>query len=1226
MLTRAPAGAGTESPSEPARVIDGRYEVVRELGRGGMGVVYQVFDRATQRDLALKQLLSADVVSTTGQRERSTVRFRREFHTVAGLSHPCVVTVYEYGIELDQPYYTMELLEGPTLSQLLRAPVTQCCRILRGVASALAFLHSRRLLHRDLKTRNVRCDASGRPKLLDFGILATMGVAGDVAGTPPCIPPEALWGLPLDARSDLFGLGALGYRLVTGKQAYPAKTLEELEEHWQRRPTLPSRMREDIPPALDDLLLALLSVEPEGRPSTAAEVIARLDVIGGLERAPELDVARGWLQSARLVGREQELETIRGTVEDASQGVGSMLVVHGPSGVGKTRLLREAGLHAQLSGATVLRGRGRGTRHAPYDLVRQLVRDMWRVCPNEAAASGGRHAPVLRRVIPELRRGRESQSSAVHAPPAEERLRLQESLLEWFLELAKRRPIIILVDDLECCDEGSATLLASLGHVAPRHALAVLGARRTETAAGTRRGWWTGVGESLRLSELDRAAVSELVRDWFGELPGAPELAEWIHRAAGGSPMHCSELARHLVEEGIVLYTDGIWRQVADPEDAQPPDRMTEAMDLRVEALSVVGRAMGQALALWRGPAPVELCAELLQTGELGLVFEALDELVYEEIIVGGDEGFELVHDGIRDALLRVLEPDRRRLIHEITAELIVDRWGQEGGDRQADLGWHLLRAGRRRDGAQLLERAGRRRYALRSFEDAVDLLEAALQVYLEDDEPGDEVRALELQSMLVRAGVIGDRAAVVRYAEVTIEAFARRSGLPLARRLARWTGRRIGLAAGLAWASVGWLLRGRAHRGPSPRNALATTVALTNYVATVYAMAFDVDRVMALRQGVDVVRGVRNSAAEAASAMLDGLVALSTGSWREAHQKLIAVDAAILASEPASMSEMDRRMFCGGARVLKLVIEAVEQDGAFEESLDTLTAMKMRFFSLGAQMSRVYFHRLRGEEEQARGVQRDADLSVVQLGNAWTFESLRAWVSAFAHGLTGDVVGLRRAADELERLDRAGLRLGPFVAAAQADLELLHDHPQPARESLAAALAELPPSQRLARLVLRASQVASLVALGCFREAIEAAERALEEAPAGTGPGAARVRVRCGLAVALARTDRFSQAHRELDALIVEVAEFDNPMLMGLVRETGAEIAAAGGDDQAQRRHAASAELLFASTGNPVLIARARRLVAALPESTLPEAGADEDDDGLESDTFETVDLRPLK
>ena len=422
-------------------------------------------------------------------------------------------------------------------------------------------------------------------------------------------------------------------------------------------------------------------------------MIARLDAIGGLEQAPELEVAQGWLQSARLVGRTSEIRRIRDAVEHATAGEGTMMVIEGPSGVGKTRLLREAGLHAQLAGATVLRGRGRGAGYGPYDLVRQLVRELLRVCPQDARSPGSERARVLARVVPEL-----SGSSALDPgeldpgeldpgeldpsmldhdhdhdhddldprvrEPAEERLRIQQELLEWFLVVADRRPLVLVIDDLERSDEGSAALLAGLAHLARDHALVILGARRTDVSDGLPLGVLREVGEHVRLGQLDRGSVGELVQDWFGDMPGSTTLAEWIHRAAGGSPLHCTELARHLSEQGVVIYAEGMWRLMADPSEVELPRGMADTMDLRVEMLSPMGRALGQALALWRGAAPVELCAELFPPEVLPAVFEALDELVYEEIIVGGDQGFDLSHDGVRDALLRSLEPQERVQIH----------------------------------------------------------------------------------------------------------------------------------------------------------------------------------------------------------------------------------------------------------------------------------------------------------------------------------------------------------------------------------------------------------------------------------------------------------------------------------------------------------------------------------------------------------------------------------
>src|SRR5262245_21903403 len=143
-------------------MIAGRFEVLRELGRGGMGAVYEVRDPASGERLALKRL----EVKHSSRDADAHQRFRREFTTLAHLAHPRVVAVHEYGEAGGRPFYTMELLDGQDLRELSGAPIEHACGLARDVAAALAFLHARRLLHRDLSPRNVRCTSNGRAKLI----------------------------------------------------------------------------------------------------------------------------------------------------------------------------------------------------------------------------------------------------------------------------------------------------------------------------------------------------------------------------------------------------------------------------------------------------------------------------------------------------------------------------------------------------------------------------------------------------------------------------------------------------------------------------------------------------------------------------------------------------------------------------------------------------------------------------------------------------------------------------------------------------------------------------------------------------------------------------------------------------------------------------------------------------------------------------------------------------
>ncbi|MET0384514.1 MAG: serine/threonine-protein kinase, partial [Polyangiales bacterium] len=196
--------------TQPPDFIADRYRVRAVLGQGGMGVVYRVHDERDDCELALKQL------TLRGEHaQMATTLFEREFLTLSELAHPRVVQVCDYGVDPEGPYYTMELLPGEDLRTLGKQPWQRACELLRDLASSLAILHSRRLLHNDVSPRNVRCTPDGRAKLIDFGAMSAMGVNKRIVGTPPFTAPETLNQQALDGRSDLYALGALAYGLMT---------------------------------------------------------------------------------------------------------------------------------------------------------------------------------------------------------------------------------------------------------------------------------------------------------------------------------------------------------------------------------------------------------------------------------------------------------------------------------------------------------------------------------------------------------------------------------------------------------------------------------------------------------------------------------------------------------------------------------------------------------------------------------------------------------------------------------------------------------------------------------------------------------------------------------------------------------------------------------------------------------------------------------------------------
>ncbi|MET8453488.1 serine/threonine-protein kinase [Streptomyces sp. NPDC005209] len=260
------------------RVIAGRYELERLLGRGGMGEVWAARDGVMERGVAVK-LLQAHLGTAEGEE-----LFFREARTAGALSHPGIVTVHDLGRDGDGTLYlVMENVPGRNLGVVLKdgpAPVADALAWTAQAADALHAAHTARILHRDLKPANLMLTPAGNMKILDFGIaryVSTLTTASRVVGTIAYMPPERLLGKVGDARGDLYALGCVLYELLTGRTPFgdcPAPAL--MYAHVHTPPAPPSSHRPGLPPHLDALLAELLAKEPGDRPASAADVRDRL--------------------------------------------------------------------------------------------------------------------------------------------------------------------------------------------------------------------------------------------------------------------------------------------------------------------------------------------------------------------------------------------------------------------------------------------------------------------------------------------------------------------------------------------------------------------------------------------------------------------------------------------------------------------------------------------------------------------------------------------------------------------------------------------------------------------------------------------------------------------------------------------------------------------------------------------------------------------------------------
>ncbi len=273
-----------QQPDELGRL--GKYRVIKVLGAGGMGVVFEAEDSVLKRRVALKALLPG-ICSSADARER----FLREAQSSAALQHDNVVTVHDVSEANDVPFLAMQLLQGEALdTRLAREPIlpmSEVLRIGREAAEGLAAAHERGMVHRDIKPANLFLEApKGRVKILDFGLARPTGESkltqfGTIVGTPGYLSPEQASGKPVDARGDLFSLGCVLYRLTTGELPFKGEDmLAMLTALVTTHPTAPNQVNPDVPAPLSDLIMRMLSRDRDRRPPWAREVANTLDSIG----------------------------------------------------------------------------------------------------------------------------------------------------------------------------------------------------------------------------------------------------------------------------------------------------------------------------------------------------------------------------------------------------------------------------------------------------------------------------------------------------------------------------------------------------------------------------------------------------------------------------------------------------------------------------------------------------------------------------------------------------------------------------------------------------------------------------------------------------------------------------------------------------------------------------------------------------------------------------------
>jgi len=685
-----------------------RFGVQRVLGRGGMGIVLEAVDRARAERVALKVLLKRDPTWL--------LRFKNEFRTLADVSHPNLVQLYELVEDAGTWFFTMELLDGVDFLRWVRrdeaasaaqhsnvsaelstttaatgtaptgrstttaavahvqplAAPADAGRLRSGLAQlgrGLSALHEQGKLHRDIKPSNVLVTTDERLVILDFGVMASIdGTSNDrsdrsdLTGTLPYMAPEVFAGQSASPASDCYSVGVMLYEALTGEKLFRGGFEQVRSAKLNGEPPAPSELV-DVSPDLDRLCVALLAREPHRRPS--AVDIAALE-------GRELAVATP--RGTELVGRARQLAALDQAYARTLDGQSHAVFVRGPSGMGKSALidswLLSVGEHDQAP--IVIRGRCYERESVPYRALDDLVDSMCGLIGGDSDAGArelfaGLDTAALTRAFPVLSQFHNPDGSReTELAPIDLRRRAFSALRTIVARLSERTPLILFIDDLQWGDVGSGPFLSSILSLGDRRILLLASFRSEDEARSPLLSYLLEKDQqgAERFGSATRITVTRLplpeARELALRLIDGPErssIAENIARESQGSPYFVHELAR--------------FAQRA-PERAVDAGIDTVLLE-RIGMLGASARDVLYHVAVAGLPVPQSVIREACGVDAMTAIMAGLRaEHLVRLFGPRDDDAVECYHDRIRETVLSELPRDQLSRHHGNLADALA--------------------------------------------------------------------------------------------------------------------------------------------------------------------------------------------------------------------------------------------------------------------------------------------------------------------------------------------------------------------------------------------------------------------------------------------------------------------------------------------------------------------------------------------------------------------------
>jgi tetratricopeptide (TPR) repeat protein len=651
-----------------------RFTVRRQLGAGGMGVVYEVHDQARNEIVALKTLRRA--------RAGDIYRLKREFRSLAGVTHPNLVSLYELVVEGTNCFFTMELVHGVNLLEYVRGLATtaplraeRIRHVFHQLFEGINALHRRGKLHRDIKPSNILITPDGRAVILDFGLAGDVGpddeaVGESMAGTPAYLAPERRSGAAPSEGHDWYSVGVTLYEALAGRVPFDGPFEDMLRRKRESDPCPPAEIAPDVPEDLNVICTGLLRRDPMQRMSgpQAAQMLGRSSALSAEAGLSQADA------ELPFVGRRQHLDVLETALGKARHSTAATVYVHGPSGIGKSALVQYFLDRAlRREDIVVLRGRCYEYESVPYKALDGVIDSLSQHLSALPRSQANPLLPLdlvaLSRLFPVMLRVEAAasvyQDEAENADPLALRQRAVTALRDLLTRMAARRPLVVYIDDLHWADADSAVLLEELFRPPQAPPILTIACFRTEEVASKPflqtflEPTDAKAGVALPIEPMaDDEARALLACAFDGGSPVSDEEVLTIAREAGGNPFLLRQLVAYLATHRT------------------RPNRVTfgEILDERVRALPQEAQRFMQTLVICGRPmAPELICAACGITRERQSLVAMLRSSRFIRSS-NSSEWVETYHDGIREALAAQIAPDAVRRIHGGMVQALVQR------------------------------------------------------------------------------------------------------------------------------------------------------------------------------------------------------------------------------------------------------------------------------------------------------------------------------------------------------------------------------------------------------------------------------------------------------------------------------------------------------------------------------------------------------------------------